>query len=100
VACASNALYTSTNSGITWKDVGLSAPYTGVTASADGMALAACIGGGGICTYNCTGRIIAPSTTVGTTGYVSGGRNCAIELQYIGGDTFVPISHEGSLGAN
>jgi hypothetical protein len=39
-------------------------------------------------------------TIPGTDGYLSGGQGAAVELQYIGFDTFVPISYVGPLGAN
>ena len=37
------------------------------------------------------------STTPGTKGSISGGQYSAIELQYIGNDKFMILSHEGNL---
>ena len=64
-----------------------------MASSADGAKLVACVAGGQIYTYN------GVDTTVGTAGYLSGGHDSAVELQYSGSDTFLPLSHEGSLGA-
>lgn len=95
VACAySDAIYTSTDSGATWSN-SLSGSFRSVTSSADGKRLAACKNEDRIYTYS----DILSQTMPGTSGGLSGGRNTAVELQYVGNDSFVPISHEGALGA-
>jgi hypothetical protein len=38
-----------------------------------------------------------PSTTVGTAGSISGGLYDALELQYIGNNTFTILSYAGDL---
>lgn len=37
------------------------------------------------------------ATTLGTTGYLSGGPNTALELEYMGNGVFLPVSHEGTV---
>jgi hypothetical protein len=39
------------------------------------------------------------TTTPGAAGYLIGGQNTAIELQYIGNGQFLPLSHEGAFSA-
>jgi photosystem II stability/assembly factor-like uncharacterized protein len=39
-------------------------------------------------------------TDTGTDGFLTGAENAAIELQYIGGGKFVPISFSGNIGSN
>jgi hypothetical protein len=41
----------------------------------------------------------APNTTSGAAGYLTGGQNVAIELQYLGNGEFLPMSHEGIIQA-
>lgn len=95
VACAyGGEIYTSTDSGATWSN-SLSGRFQSVTSSADGKRLAACVHSGQIYTYS--DRLL--QTMPGTLGWLSGGRNAAVELQYVGNDSFVPISHEGALVA-
>ncbi len=82
-------IYTSSDSGSTWTQ--MSAPfatYASVASSSDGAHLVA----------TATGGIYAftSSTTIGTAGSLSGGQYDAVELQYIGGGVFMPISYAGS----
>lgn len=67
-----------------------------VASAADAMKLVTCAQGGQIRTY---GAIVRRETTTGPDGYLMGGQEDAVDLQYIGANTFVPISHEGSLNA-
>ena len=92
-----NDINTSTDSGITWTHrygnwtpSPSSSPYC-VASSADGTKL--------VVGYSPYGPILtsAQSSTAGTTGYLLGGPNAAIELQYIGNGEFIPVSHEGSI---
>jgi photosystem II stability/assembly factor-like uncharacterized protein len=90
-------IYTSINFGSSWFQQ--SAPamsWDALCASADGTHLAAGVYNGGI--YYSSSAISA-STTVGTTGYLSGSQLSAIELQYIGNGQFMPVSSAGSLWA-
>ncbi|HPO15341.1 MAG TPA: hypothetical protein PLI09_17995 [Candidatus Hydrogenedentes bacterium] len=104
VACVNyGGIYVSTDSGVTWAaNPNTFSPdglWTDVASSADGTKLVACSAwgyGGRIYTYDSKNT----TTTLGTTGYISGGQNTAIELQYIGNDIFMPLSYVGSLGAN
>ncbi len=109
VACSGangGAIYTSIDSGATWVPNASTTPHPGlwedVASSADGTKLVACGAwgtGGQIYTYSYWGATIT-STTVGTDGFIMGGFNTAVELQYVGNDTFCPLSHEGSLSVN
>jgi hypothetical protein len=99
-----SGIYTSTNSGITWTET--SAPFSlnyyyqiySIASSADGTKLAAVdFWGGGIWTAQAT---IQTTTTPGTAGYLTGGQNSAIELQYIGNGQFMPLSYVGTISAH
>lgn len=97
-ACAygDEEIYTSSDSGITWTLSASGQYWDRIASSADGTKLVACTYGNQIYTYDSVASSLA-STIVGTAGYISGGQNTALELQYVGNDTFVPLSHEGSL---
>ena len=91
-------IYTSTNSGVDWT-LHTSSPassWSSVATSSDGTKLVAAIGGkmlnGSATTYTW-----ATQTTTGISGSISGGQYDAIELQYVGNNTFMILSHEGSL---
>jgi hypothetical protein len=88
-------IYTSTNSGVTWTQT--SAPGSGfcIASSADGTKLVAA-NTRGIYTAQAT---IQTTTTPGVAGYLTGGQNSAIELQYIGNGQWLPLSHEGTISA-
>ena len=99
-ACASSdRVYTSSDSGVTWTAREGSRAWRGVASSADGTRLAACVIMGHIYTYNANEQPPIPQTTTGTSGAITGGADAALELQYIGNDTWRPLSHEGALGA-
>ena len=86
-------LFVSTDSGATWVQR-FSLPsvgWTGVTFSEDGGTLAAVAGSTRIYVSSQT------STTIGAAGYVSGTRLSSVELQYIGNDTFMPITSMGRI---
>jgi len=89
-------VYTSDDSGSTWlQRLGApSAPWTAVASSADGSKLAAAAYNGYIYTSG------MGSTTTGTNGYLTGGYQSALELQYVGNGLFIPLSHEGTIRAN
>jgi hypothetical protein len=91
----SGEVYISTDSGATWaQHFGLPVlQWSGVACSADGTKLVLVPNGGQIYTSS------QGSTTTGTTGYLSGARLTAIELEYAGNGTFIPLSHEGTLRA-
>ena len=96
-------IYTSTDSGSIWTSRDSDRSWASVASSSDGSKLVALVSGGEIYTstdsgMSWTARI--PSTLLGTGGYLSGGQSTAIELQYIGGGLFLPLSHEGSLTAH
>jgi hypothetical protein len=85
-------IYTSKNSGVTWTPTETNRSWFGVASSADGSKLVAVVAGGLLYTY-------APNTTTGTAGYLLGGQETAIELQYIGNGRFLPISYVGVITA-
>ena len=64
-----------------------------VACSADGSKLVLVANGGQIYTSSQGG------TTTGTTGYLSGARLTAVELEYVGNNIFIPLSHEGTIRA-
>jgi hypothetical protein len=84
--------------GTTWVARESNRNWISVASSVDGTKLVACDMSGQIYTYS-TNSFTMGDTTIGTGGYLSGSQNDAVELQYIGADTFLPLSHEGSLGA-
>ena len=95
LAAAANGgqLFVSNDSGVSWAPrVSVQAWYA-VASSADGAKLVAGIYNGQIYTSN------PATTTPGTAGYLLGGQNTAIELQYIGNGQFLPLSHEGAFSA-
>lgn len=83
----------SSDSGVTWVPRVSSQFWYAVASSADGTKLVASVNGGQIYTSN------AAITTPGTAGYLLGGQNTAIELQFIGNGQFLPLSHEGAFSA-
>ena len=87
-------IYTSTDSGILWTERELTRQWVSVASSADGNRLVALVGfnfdGGLIYTY-------ATTTASGTLGFVVGQQGSAIELQYIGGGQFLPLSYIGDI---
>ena len=97
LAAAWSSLYVSTDSGVTWALTSAQGPlWKSVAGSADGTKLAGVAGGGGIWTAHAT---IQTTTTPDTAGYLMGGQNSAIELQYIGNGQFMPLSYVGPISA-
>lgn len=84
---AVSGLYSS-DSGVTWTVRGGNFSY--VASSADGTKLVAARPGGQIYTSTI-------STTTGIAGFLSGDQYCAVELQYIGNNTFMDLSYVGIL---
>ena len=79
--------------GATWTPRDSDRQWYSAASPADGTKLVAAIYGGQIYTSN------PAITTPGTAGYLLGGQNTAIELQYIGNNQFLPVSHEGTIQA-
>ena len=84
------AAYESFDAGANWVNAGLTGTLRAVAVSADGSAQA--IAANGI-------YIRSETSTVGTSGYVTGSGNAAIELIYLGGGQFMPLSYTGTLSA-
>jgi photosystem II stability/assembly factor-like uncharacterized protein len=89
-------IYTSTDSGMTWTPRASNRNWLSVASSADGAKLVAVASGGQIYTSI---PISVSSTTPGTTGYLLGNQNSAIELQYLGNGQFLPLSYVGLIQA-
>jgi hypothetical protein len=89
-------VYTSADSGSTWlqRYGAPNAPWTAIAGSADGSKLVAAAYNGYLYTSG------QGSTTTGTSGSLTGGYQSALELQYVGGGVFIPLSHEGTMRAN
>jgi hypothetical protein len=90
-AANSGPIYTSSDSGGNWLSRTASLAWYSIASSSDGTKLVACVYGGQIYTSN------SAITTTGAAGYLLGGQNTAIELQYIGNNQFLPLSHEGAF---
>ena len=86
-------IYTSFDSGFTWAARDSNRSWTSVASSADGIRLAATVSTGQIYTSD----NLNPVTTTGTAGYLLGDQYSAIELQYVGNNQFIPLSHEGFI---
>lgn len=97
IAAATDRVYTSTDSGVTWIAHEGPRSWTSVASSADGGKLVAAEDGGRIYTSESTPIVSGTTTTPGSTGYLEGAMGTAIELLYLGGDQFLPLSHEGTL---
>jgi hypothetical protein len=96
-AAAYNSIYISSDSGLTWtQPSAMGQSWQSLTSSADGTKMAAVTGGGGIWTAQAA---IQTTTTPGSAGYLTGGQNSAIELQYIGNGQFLPLSYSGTISA-
>lgn len=91
VAVSSSNVYTSTDSGYSWAvRNGISGGASCIASSDDGTKLFAGTGSSMIYTS-------IPETTIGISGFISGGMFTAIELQYIGNGRFIPISAIGEI---
>ena len=86
----SGQIYTSTDSGVTWTPQESSRYWQGVASSADGTKLAASVYNGQLYTSTTT-------TTVGTEGSLTGDQFAALELLYIGGGQWLPLSYVGTM---
>ena len=86
-------IYTSTDSGATWTPRDSNQQWYAAASSGDGAKLVAVVYGGPFYTSS------SAATTPGVSGYLLGGQNAAIELQYIGNNQFLPLSHEGAFSA-
>lgn len=89
-------LYTSIDSGANWIARGPATSWFAAASSSDGSRLVAVEEGGLVYTSEPTAL---QSTTVGTTGAIGGEQYDAIELQYVGNNTFTILSSEGQLAA-
>ena len=80
--------------GVTWTPRESARSWRGVAMNSDGTRLFGAPYGGQLYVYNVQ---ILKQTTEGTAGWLSGEKSSALEVQYVGGDTFMTLSHEGSL---
>jgi hypothetical protein len=98
-ATEAGGVYTSTDAGMNWAIRTSARAWLAVASSADGTRLVAIVGGGQI--YTSEAVLVRPSstTTPGTGGYLEGAAGTAVELQYLGNNQFLPLSHEGVLFA-
>ncbi|MBU1237429.1 MAG: hypothetical protein KJ634_14525 [Gammaproteobacteria bacterium] len=87
-------LYTSSDFGTTWIPRDSPRNWSAVASSDDGRKLVAVEMGGRIYT---SGPTTISNTTSGTAGYISGGQYDAVDLQYIGNDTFMVRGYVGDL---
>ncbi len=90
---AGGQIYTSIDSGTSWRVRDSNRNWEGVASSADGSKLLAVAVPGQI--YTAT-ILDVPN---GRAKYVVGGQNSSIELQYVGGGIFLPISQIASTVA-
>jgi photosystem II stability/assembly factor-like uncharacterized protein len=84
IACvfSNGGIYISSDSGANWTKTESNRTWIGVALSADGTRLFACVYGGQIYAYGVTS--------------LTGSQGSAIELLYVGGDTFLALSYVGS----
>lgn len=92
-------IYTSRVSGVTWTARETNRNWQSVASSGDGTKLIACTVEGKIYRSTWPSNGLLLETTVGPSGYLSGRQDDAIELVYIGSNTFAPLSYLGSLSA-
>jgi hypothetical protein len=83
----------STDGGTSWSQNAPSLAWAGIASSSDGSKLVAVANNGQIYTSS------QGNTTSGTTGYLTGTGQTAIELEYVGNGIFMPLSHEGTIRA-
>ncbi|MBC7931653.1 MAG: exo-alpha-sialidase [Rubrivivax sp.] len=93
-AVVNGQIYFSSDSGVSWSPHESERQWDAVASSADGGRLVAVVKLGQI--YTSSGSA-STTTTVGVAGELVGGRSTAIELQYIGGGVWMPLSHEGTI---
>ena len=93
-AYSSGFIYTSHDYGVTWtlQSNGYSSAqaWTSLACSSTGSRVI-----GGISTA--TLYISTASTTIGTTGYLTGSQYSNVQLQYVGGGAWMPLSFNGSF---
>ena len=92
---ASGYISTSSDSGATWlqRTSSTNVSWSGIASSANGSKLVAVVNGGYLYTSS------QGNTTTGTTGYLFGAQQAAIEVDYAGNGIFIPLSHEGIIRA-
>jgi hypothetical protein len=95
-------LYASANQGATWTALtSTNQAWTGAWMSPDGSKFAATTGNSG----SIAGGIFYDSVTVqpntvSTNSTIGGSQGSAVELQYVGGGKFMPVSSAGTIWAN
>ncbi len=96
---ANGSIYISVNAGATWTAQNVAnEPWTGLAMSAAGTGLAATFGGSnGDIDYATASAQSA--TTPGVTGGLTGALGTAVELQYLGGGEWMPVSVVGTIWA-
>jgi len=102
VACVNNGqIYTSSDSGLTWTPREINRKWAWVCSSEDGTRLGACVMAGGVPPGGqiYTFDFLLSETTAGTSGYLRAYPKAAVELQYVGSDTFAPLSFAGRFSA-
>lgn len=92
-------IYYSTNSGATWYQTGSVQNWRSIACSADGSKVVAVYSGNLGGAYTSTPGT-QTTTTTGTSGSLTGSSLSAVELQYIGNNGFIQISHQGSITAH
>ncbi|MBI1319992.1 MAG: hypothetical protein GC168_13770 [Candidatus Hydrogenedens sp.] len=95
----SGNIYVSTDGGAKWTAVADSRVWRSLAMSADGSRLFGAAENstlyGATASVGTTGRVTSP----GSGGGLRGSAYSAVELQYVGNDTFLPISSSGSIAA-
>jgi hypothetical protein len=90
-------IYISADSGATWTPRDSARYWASVASSSDGTTLVALQGSGGQIYTSNYSRASMLSTTAGIAGFIGGAQYNAVELQYIGSNTFTVLSSEGYL---
>jgi hypothetical protein len=95
-------IYTSVNSGVTWtKLTGASTQnWYALASSSDGTKLAAVVNNASSGGIYYSQASLQMATVNGVNGFLIGGQGSAVELQYIGGGKFMPVSFAGTIWAN
>jgi hypothetical protein len=101
---SNGVIYTSENLGAIWSPTAnmTNQVWSAIVSSANGSKLAAAVfppgGGSGPIYYSSAAA--QTSSTVGTSGFISGSQGSAVELQYIGNNQFMPVSSVGLIWSN
>ena len=93
------AIYISNDAGLSWEPTISGINWRSVAMTPDGNKLFAAPESAPLYVATATSAPIGRSTTIGLTGGLIGGQYSAIELQYVGNDTFLPLNSNGSIGA-